>query len=36
VERTNARGRRFFCDEFKAWIVEQAAQPGSMRPANPP
>lgn len=28
VERTNARGRRFFCEEFKAWIVEQAAQPG--------
>ncbi len=28
VERTNARGRRFFCDEFKAWIVEQATQPG--------
>ncbi len=28
MERTNARGRRFFCDEFKAWIVEQATQSG--------
>ena len=28
VERTNARGRRFFSDEFKAWIVQQAALPG--------
>lgn len=28
VARTNARGRRFFSDEFKVWIVQQAALPG--------
>lgn len=28
VERTNARGRHAYCAAFKAWIVEQAMQPG--------
>ncbi len=28
MERTNARDRHFFSDEFKAWIVQQAALPG--------
>ena len=29
VERTNARGRHTYCVPFKAWIVEQAMQPGT-------
>jgi transposase len=28
VERTNARGRHAYCAAFKAWVVEQAMQPG--------
>ncbi len=28
VERTNARGRHRYCVPFKAWIVEEALQPG--------
>jgi transposase-like protein len=28
VERTNARGRHTYCAPFKAWIIEQALQPG--------
>jgi transposase len=28
VERTNVRGRHTYCPSFKAWIVEQASQPG--------
>jgi transposase len=28
VERTNARGRHTYCAPFKAWIIEQAMQPG--------
>ena len=28
VERTNVRGRHTYCEPFKAWIVDQAGQPG--------
>ena len=28
VQRTNARGRHYYCEPFKAWIVEQAMKPG--------
>ena len=28
VERTNVRGRHTYCHAFKAWIVQQATQPG--------
>lgn len=28
VQRTIGRGRRIFCEPFKAWIVEQAMRPG--------
>jgi transposase len=28
ITRTNARGRHSYCPPFKAWIVEQAIQPG--------
>lgn len=28
VVRYNGRGRRIFCQAFKAWIIEQALQPG--------
>jgi transposase-like protein len=29
VERTNVRGRHTYCEPFKAWIIEQARQPGT-------
>ena len=28
VQRTNVRGYHCYCEDFKAWIVEQAMRPG--------